>query len=139
MSDPATVLYGTDVLCLDDIDDPETLVSGEFNRAFALARRLVTPSGAIEEIGDTEPYESMDIREYFGARFRLTDRSVIDEIQTRAASCLRGDPFVTSATVIATYVKGSLSLAAECFDENGNPSNFVLAVDGVTATLLRGG
>lgn len=130
--------YGTDVQALDDLPDPEVLCSGDLNVAYALARRWLTPTGALEEIGDPEPYDSIDVREWLGNRFSLTDRSVIDDLQTQAQQVLLGDPRVESATVVATYAQGTLTLTARGLGADG-PFTLVLSVNGVTASLLRGG
>jgi hypothetical protein len=130
--------YGTDLLALDDITDPEILVSGDLNVAYALARRWLTPTSALEEIGDPEPYDSIDVREWLGNRFSLQDRTVLDDLQTQAQQVLLGDPRVETATVTATFVRGVLTLNGQGTGAAG-PFTLVLAVDGVTAALLRGG
>lgn len=131
--------YGTDVLALDDVEDPEVLASGDLNVAYALARRLLTPTGALEEIGETEPYDSIDVREWLGNRFRLTDRSVLDDLQTQAAQVLGADPRVeTVDSVVVTYAQGTLTLTARMSGAAG-PFALILSVNGVSASLLRGG
>jgi len=129
--------YGTDVLGLDDIDDPETVVSGELNLAYALARRLITPTGAMLEIGDTAPYDSIDIRLWMGARFSLLDRTMLDDLQMQARQVLTQDERVASITVLATFASGTLSVAVQGFGAEG-PFSFIVATNGVTAQFLRG-
>src|SRR3954470_2662260 len=104
----AAVDYGLDLLALDDLTDPETMVGGNLNVAYAMARRWCTPTGALAAVGDPGPYDSIDVREWFGARFSLGDRSVLDDLQTQAQQVLVGDPRVESATVRATYAAGTL-------------------------------
>src|SRR4051812_26109170 len=99
--------YGIDLLALDDVTDPEALVSGNLNVAYALARRWCTSTGALDAIGDPGPYDSIDVREWFGARFSLLDRTVLDDLQTQAQQVLMGDPRVQTATVRATYAAGT--------------------------------
>jgi hypothetical protein len=130
--------YGTDVLALDDVQDPEVLVSEELNLAYALARRWLLNPEDIEEIGETEPYDCIDVRDWLGDRFSLTDRTVLDDRQTQAAQVLLGDPRVDHVIVVATFTQGTLRLSAQGFGKNG-PFKFVLGVNGVTAQLLRGG
>jgi hypothetical protein len=130
--------YGLDVLAVDDLTDPEQLVSGDLNVTYALARRWLTPTGALDEIGDPGPYDSIDAREWLGNRFSLTDRSVLDDLQTQAQQVLQGDPRVETATATVTYAAGVLTLTGQGVGTAG-PFELVLAVDGVTATILRGG
>lgn len=130
--------YGTDVRCLDDVDDPEVLVSGDLGMAYALARRWLHNPEDFEEIGETEPYDCIDVREWLGNRFSLTDRGVLDDLQTQAQQVLLGDPRVQTATVTATFAQGTLTLSARGVGAAG-PFSLVLAVDGVTAQILRGG
>ncbi len=129
--------YGTDLLALDDEQDPEVLVSGELNVAYALARRLLTPAGVMLEIGDTAPYDSLDIRDWLGKRFQLADRSVIDDLQMQARAVLSQDVRVRSVTCFVSYNHGTLSVSVQGQGTDG-PFSFVLAVDGVTAQFLRG-
>lgn len=133
-----TVDYGTDVRCLDDVDDPEVLVSGDLGMAYALARRWLHNPEDFEEIGETEPYDCIDVREWLGNRFSLTDRGVLDDLQTQAQQVLLGDPRVETATVLAAYAQGVLTLTGRGVGAFG-PFNLILAVDGVTAQILRGG
>jgi len=130
--------YGIDVRCLDDVDDPEVLVSGDLNVAYALARRWLHDPEEFEEIGETKPYDCIDIRGWFGQRLSLTDRSTLDNIQTQHAQVLLGDVRVLSATVAASFANGVLTLTANGQGTNG-PFTLVLASNGVTAQLLRGG
>lgn len=128
--------YGLDVQALDDLNDPEVIVSGGLNVAYALARRLLTPAGAMEEIGDTSPYDSLDIRAWLGARFSLTDRSVIDDLQQQCRQVLSQDPRVDSVDVKINFNQGTLSVEVNGTGSAG-PFSFVLSVDNVTAALLR--
>lgn len=132
-----SVDYGVDVLALDDLSDPETLVPQDLNVAYAMARRLLTPAGAMEDIGDTAAYDSIDIRDWLGARFRLSERTAIDDLQQQATQVMKQDERVDSVSVLASYNQGRLSVGVKGVGKNG-PFSFVLSVDGVTATLLRG-
>lgn len=129
--------YGTDIQALDDLTDPEVLVSGELNVAYALARRLLTDPEAMTEIGDTAPYDSINLNDWLGKRFQLTDRSVIDDLQQQARQVLAGDARVSDVQVQAGYTQGRLSVSVQGQGAAG-PFDFVLTIDGVSAPLLRG-
>jgi hypothetical protein len=125
---------GVDVAALDDLPDPEVLVSGALNRAYALARRLLNPTGCLEEIGDFEAYDSIDVREWLGDRPNAT---TLRSRETQAAQVLGADPTVTSVDVTVTYLAGAVRIAVEAEGQDG-PTAFVLTVDKVTASLLMG-
>lgn len=129
-------LYGTDLAALEDIADPEVLVSEELNVTFALARRLMTDPQALEEIGDLEEYDSINLNDWLGGDFDLTDRNVLDDLQQQATRCLLKDPRVRTVTVRATYATGSLVVTTNG-DGTGGPFAFVLGVDGVSAPTFR--
>lgn len=126
--------YGTDVAAVTDLPDPEQLASGEANVVRALARRLLTPTGTLEAIGDTEPYDSIDLRDYLGGRLGATE---LAELQQAAVQVLEQDPRVLSADVEAAYSAGRLEVTVNGEGTEG-PFSFVLAVDDVTAAILRG-
>ncbi len=127
-------LYGTDVQALDDLPDPEVLASGDLNVVYALARRLAQDPDALEEIGDTNEYDSINLNDWLGGDFDLTDRSVLDDIQQQATQVLLKDPRVLSVTVQAAYATGTLTVVVKGQGSEG-PFSFVLAVsaDGVQA------
>lgn len=129
--------YGTDVLALDDLVDPETLASAELNLAYALARRLLTPAGTMALLGDTAPYDSIDIRDWLGKRFAANDSTVIDDLQLQCRQVLAQDERVDSVLVTATFLAGTLSVAVDGTGGQG-PFDFVLKVNNVTAQILRG-
>src|SRR6185295_14265470 len=91
--------YGSGLLMLDDMPDPEVMGSGELLVAYDIARRWLEPAGTHALIGNNAPYDSFDIREYLGARFGLNDRSVLDEIQQNCIATASQDPRVESLTV----------------------------------------
>jgi hypothetical protein len=127
--------YGTDVGAIDDLPDPEFLVSGDLNMAYALARRLMTPTGALDDIGDPGPYDSIDVRDWLG---RATDQDAIDELQQFATQVIVQDERVDSATVTVTFQSpGTLFVSVDGQGAVG-PFKFVLAVTNVSAQLLRG-
>jgi len=129
--------YGSDLSFVDDCQDPEVIATGELNVANALARRLLTPTVAMAEIGDNAPYDSIDIREWLGRRFALSDRTVLDDLQQQCWQVMSQDKRVALVAVRATYAGGTLSIDVQATG-TGGPFGFVLTVDGVTVALLRG-
>jgi hypothetical protein len=128
--------YGVDVQALDDLPDPEVLCAEDLNVAYALGRRLAQDSDAMIEIGDNDEYDSINLNDYLGSDFDLTDRSTIDSLQQQATQVLLKDPRVLSVTVKATYATGILTVSVQGVGTNG-PFSFVLIVDGVNAPLLQ--
>lgn len=129
-------LYGTDVQALNDLPDPEVLCSGDLNVAYALARRLANDPDAMEEIGDTNEYDAINMNDWLGGDFDLTDRTVLDDLQQQATQVLYKDPRALTVIVQATYSQGTLALNVQGDGSNG-PFSFVVTADGVTAPTLR--
>jgi hypothetical protein len=132
------VVYGTTVQVLDDLPDPCVLCSELVAAAYACARRWTIPSGAMTDIGETVQYDSFDVRDFLGGRFSLTDKSVLNDIQTQATQVLQDEPFAQVVTVRVTYNAGTLSLTGQIQGANG-PFPFVLNVNALTAQLLLPG
>lgn len=128
-------LYGTDVQALFDLPDPEVLCSGDLNVAYALARRLANDADAMAEIGDTNEYDAINLNDWLGSDFDLTNRTVTDDLQQQAQQVLLKDPRVLTAIVQATYATGTLTVQVNGQGADG-PFSFVLSVNGVTAPLL---
>lgn len=124
--------YGTDVQALDDLPDPEVLVSGDVNVGYALGRRLLTPPGAMDEIGEEE-YDSIDLRGNLGARMSTQD---VADLRSDASRALSADERVDDVSVDIDHVTGGLELAVTATGDAG-PFRLVVSVDGVSATLLR--
>lgn len=129
------VNYGTDIAAVDDLPDPEVLCSGEDNVVRALARRLLQPPGVMEEIGEPDPYDSIDLRDWQGRRLSDSD---LRDLEAQATQVLAQDERVLSVEVSAAFAGRVLSLEA-----NGNgtegPFAFILSVDDVSAKILQGG
>lgn len=132
----ATASYGIDVKALDDLPDPEELASEDENVAYALGRRLAQDSDAHEEIGDDDEYDSINLNDWLGGDFDLTDRTVTDDIQQQATSVLRKDPRVSTVSVEATYSTGMLAVSVRGTGTNG-PFSFVLKIDGVNPPVVE--
>lgn len=128
--------YGTDVQALDDLPDPEVLVSGPLNVAYAMARRLCQDADVLEEIGDDEEFDSINLNDWMGGDYDINDPSTIDDIQQQVTQVLLKDVRVASVTVKATIVAGLLQVAAQGFGAAG-PFGFVITIDGVSAPLIE--
>lgn len=129
-------LYGTDVQAFNDLPDPEVLCSGDINVANALARRLGQDPDAMEEIGDTNEFDAINLNDWLGADFDLNDPSVRDDLQQQATQVLYKDPRVLTVTVQATFATGTLKVSVQGQGADG-PFSFILAVDGVSAPTLE--
>lgn len=126
--------YGTDIKALDDLPDPEELVSGELNVAYAQGRRLLTASDAFEEIGE-EDYPSLDLRDYLGARMSLQDQR---DLKASAAQVLSVDERVNSTTLSMSIGANNLTLSSTSDGDNG-PFDFVMSIGSVNTLALKGG
>lgn len=124
--------YGTDVRALDDLPDPDALVSGDLNVAYALGRRLLQPTGVLLEIGDEEPYDSLDLREYLGKR--LSPQEVRD-LEAACERVLAQEERVETVSASVTFVAGAIAVSVSGEGSEG-PFDLVLTVDNVTAAKL---
>lgn len=125
---------GIDLLALDDLPNPEELAGGDLGVAVALAHRIMTPPGAMEEIGDPTPYDSIDVRDWLAKRLTAAE---LRDLETQAEQVVQQDERVQTVTAKATFADRMLSVAVSGTGTDG-PFSFVVAVNGVTATLLRG-
>lgn len=125
--------YGTDIAALTDLPDPEVLVSGELNAAYANGRRLLTPTGALEEIGDLEEYDCVDVRDWVGTRQPNDD---VSDYEATATQVLTADERNLTAIVDITITDGALTLTGSIVGTDG-PFPFVLGVDDVNAQVLE--
>jgi hypothetical protein len=124
--------YGVDIAAVDSYPDPESLASGEQNVANALARRWLTSEGALEEAGETEPYASINLRDYLGARLSTSE---LRNLNSRAGQVLEDDPRVATATASIVFAGGTLIGTAVCTGTNG-PFTLVVTIDKVSTTAL---
>jgi len=125
--------YGTDIAALDDLPDPEVLVSGERNAAYAQGRRLLTPTGALEAIGDAAPYDSIDLREQLGAR--MSEQDLLD-LQAQVHQVLSQDERVIRVEAQLTDTGRALQVEAR-HEGTAGPFDLVISIDSVTTTLLK--
>lgn len=125
--------YGLDVLALEDLEDPELLVSGDLNVCYAIARSLLEPPDTHAEIGDPDPADTIDIRSWLGGRWTAQD---LAEREREALAVVVGDDRVASAEVSVSYDAGRASVSVSGQGADG-PFAFVLTTDGVSAAFLR--
>jgi hypothetical protein len=125
-----------DIKALDDLPDPEELVSGDENIAYAQARRLLQPDGELAEIGDDGDFECMDIRDALGRRLDEIERADLEQRANRAASA--DGERVESAQVSLTLSGNQLTVNETHATATGDYS-LVLTVDGVTVSMLKDG
>lgn len=131
-------IYGLDLQGLFDLPDPEITCSEVTAAAYACARRWMTPSGALVEIGEVQQYDSIDVREWLGQRPGLSDPTVINDLQAQATQVLFDEQFVSGASVTVTFIAGLLTITAQIQGALG-PFAVVLQTNGVTAQLLLPG
>lgn len=125
--------YGTDIEALDDLPDPEVLCSGERNAAYAQARRLLTPDGALEDIGDLSAYDSLDLRDWFGARPSTEDKRTLDaDVKT----VLQADARARSVAARVDFSAGELAVTSRTVGDDG-PFGLVLSISAVDSVALK--
>lgn len=126
--------YGTDILALEDLSDPEQLVSGDAAVAQALAHRLMTAPGAYnDDTGDPEAYDSIDLGAYLAADL---DASALRDLEAQAVQVLSQDPRVSTVAVTASFNAGVLSVSVVGEGADG-PFSFVLTIDQVSGASLQ--
>lgn len=135
------IVYGTDIQAIDDLPDPEVTCSESVNAAYACARRLMTPDGALADVGETQQYASVDVRSWLGGSYDLTDQSVINDLQMQATAALLEEPFAAGANVQVTFNGGTLKLIASIQGNPGPLFQLVLVngAAGITTQLLLPG
>jgi hypothetical protein len=129
----ATTDYGIDVAGVLDWPDPEELASGPANLANALARRLLTPEGALLDVGDEEPYDSIDLRDWLASHPSSGD---LDALNTAMHQVLSQDERVDTVSAVATFTAGVLTVNVSGQGAAG-PFAFVLTIDAVSGAQLR--
>lgn len=129
--------YGSDVRALDDLPDPEEIATADENVAYAQARRVIQDPSAFDEIGETEEYVCVDIRDALGSRMDETEKATLIEACNQA---LNDDERIDSADVDAQFTTDGLQVSAS-HEGAAGPFDLVVAAgpDGVTASLLKGG
>lgn len=127
--------YGTDLAGVYDIPANFAAVTSKLNVAYAIARRLITPRGAL--IGDPDYGEN--IREDINMEYSERD---LREREGRVRSECRKDERVNDADVQVTFVRstGRMDVAiALDLNDGEEPFRFIIAIDKVTVALIREG
>lgn len=125
--------YGLSLRVLDDLPVRADYVSGAETLAYALARRLITPSGGYNDCGDPSAYDSIDLRKYVGSRMSASDLAAR---QAEANAALQQDERVLTVSCVLTVGAGEL-LATVDGDGDEGPFRFVASIDEITATILE--
>jgi hypothetical protein len=121
---------GIGIIALLDLTDVAVFGTGNELVAYGLAMRLLTPSGALVECGDPSPYDSLNLRDYLGAR--------LSDTRSLEAACnqvLGQDERADSVSATVSFSAGVIRVAVH-FENAAGPFDFVLAVDQVTASLI---
>lgn len=123
--------FGTDLWGVEDLDPMFSEVSGAAGVAQALARRLITPRGALLD----DPGYGYDLRGRLNAAITSAGRLAM---QTAIAAELRKDERVDDVQVTLTFepALNALHVDAVVFGAFG-PFRLTLAVDAVSAALLE--
>lgn len=127
----ATVDYGLDLACVDDLDADMTEVTGRRVLAEALARRLSTPRGGLID----DPNYGTDVRGYLNDDLSKAD---IARIGAAVDAECRKDERVLRTTTQVGFVSGALTLSIQVVDLSG-PFRLVLGVTDVSVDVLKVG
>lgn len=125
--------YGIGIYALTDRPDPEVRCSGTTLVSVRLARRLLTPNGAFLAIGDEEPYESLNLRDWLGLRPTADE---VNALNAAMSQVLGSEERVTTVTATATFAAGVLSVAVSGTAAEG-PFNFVVELSALTGARIR--
>lgn len=123
---------GTDLSCVDDLDEMFSLVSGRTALIQAIARRLITRRGAL---GDEDPNYGLDLIEWIGESVGALElfelrRGVEDQ-------CLQ-DERVLSATATLTFTEAPERVLVELrLEDDSGPFTLVVSIDEVTVEFLE--
>jgi len=127
-------LYGTDTYCVSDlplvdvqVTDPKQLIGQR------LARRLITPRGALGLIGD-DPDAGLDVRQFLNAA--LSPRQISAIGQAVEAEVLK-DEQVASSSAAVTFAAGALTIALKVSSSVG-PFQLTLSVSALNTLLIFG-
>lgn len=128
------IFYGTDTDCVSDlplvdvqVTDPKQLIGQR------LARRLVTPRGALGLIGD-DPDAGLDVRQFLNAA--LSPRQISAIGQAVEAEALK-DEQVASSSAAVTFAAGALTIALKVSSSVG-PFQLTLSVSALNTSLIFG-
>lgn len=117
---------GVDLYGIEDLTPSMRTVSGQLGLAMAIARRLITPLGALWY----DPNYGCDVRRYLSAPVADTGA-----IAASVAHEAEKDERVERASARVTFVNRSLQISLSLVSAVG-PFAFTLSVSAVTAELL---
>lgn len=121
--------FGTDISCLDDMNETGRLVSGPRMLLEAVYRRLTTPRGSLSGA----PNYGYDLRSLLSLEMTAVQRA---SIPGRIAQEVEKDERIQSCTVrIEAFGPRSLTLSIACTTAEG-PFRLTLGVAGVTVKIL---
>jgi len=121
-------VQGGDIDCITDVGKTLTIATGLRNLGNALARRLMTPRGALHY----DPQYGTDVRLYLNAG--MTPQQM-GQVQGDIASEVSKDERIDSPTVTVAFVGSAMSITVACVTADG-PFDFIISVNKLTASLL---
>jgi hypothetical protein len=127
--------YGTDVICLPDLDLQFGLVSGPMLLAQAAYHRLSTIRGLIPQ----HPDDGLDLRQYMNGEYDLTNDSTLGGIGGDIEGELLKDERFQSVDTALTFDSESNTLMPAITlypTANGQPLTLVLGVTQVQINVL---
>lgn len=124
--------FGADLAALDDLPDPDQMVSQAADVGYSICRRLLQSQDAFAEIGDLEPYTCVDVRDWIGKRPSADEKR---DLEATVARIAREDPRVDSATSSIVFGTSTIQVTISVVLADG-PFSYVLTVDQVSAALL---
>lgn len=131
----ATIDYGTDTDQVLDRPLRKSTVAGKANLGRALARRLVTPRGALAAIGE-DPNYGLDTRQLLHEV--LTPALVAAWQAMIAAECKKDERVLDCDATITSTGQGALTIKlVVTTDEASAPFTYILGVSALTVTLLQ--
>ena len=119
---------GTDIAGISDVSPALETVSGRLGLIQAIARRLITPRGALWYATDY----GYDLRQYLSG-ITVAPASIASQVEAEAEK----DERVEQASAVVSFAGDRLLVKLSVIDGSG-PFEFTLAVSKVTSTLLSG-
>lgn len=125
--------FGVGIYAITDRPDPEVRCDGRLLVAVRVARRLLTTNGAFTAIGDDEPYETLNLRDYLGWRPGPDDIAALNGAMTQV---LGTEKRVAAVTAAATFAGGLISVSVSAELDDG-PFDFRVELDALTGPRIR--
>jgi len=126
-----TTEYGTDIACLNDLDPLFRVISGPQVLSEAIARRFITPRGAL--LSDLN--YGLDLRIFLSES--LTSQKLF-AIASSVEAEITKDERITSASATVTYNASTRELLIEIAAETtDNDLSLVLSVSKLNVAILK--